>query len=488
MKKLKWLLMFLLLPSFAFASSVKIVNESNTNEGYHVQATIEMDETNSSTHTVIITSTGTSGVGVKGDKGDKGDPGINGTNGANGIDGTDGMNGANGTNGVDGHSPVVGMNGDQITVDGTVTGPHLTGSQGPQGIPGEDSGGGSIVYEATAPVTLGFGVSVTSITSIGDSLSLISSTSGREVARFMPGYAGASFLVRQQGDVADLPAIASIGDPTTGIAIAGPDAPRIAFALGGTQVFHFDHYGKFYGGRWLRDDYQPGIVEERDFDTGIFWHYENPWSIPLPSAQKALGFSIDNVPYLKTWSTRTWAPAFIADGSITSGGQFLAPNGTAAVPSYSFTTDTNTGIINGSDRLGMVSNGVETFRSRLGYQSGSEIMGTATNPSLYVGSPSVGFHLVPSNTLAIDTASTERMRIDDNGNVSIGTTTSGALFTVGGSSSTVNVAISGKTSVGTSVGTLTNAPCAGDPTTFVSVFIYIDDVKKEARIPAWVCE
>jgi hypothetical protein len=38
--------------------------------------------------------------------------------------------GGDGTDGADGHSPVLTWSGDQIAIDGTVTGPHLTGPAG----------------------------------------------------------------------------------------------------------------------------------------------------------------------------------------------------------------------------------------------------------------------------------------------------------------------------------------------------------------------
>jgi hypothetical protein len=46
--------------------------------------------------------------------------------------------GPQGPAGADGHSPTVSMAGDQITVDGIVTGPHLTGPEGPAGTGGVD--------------------------------------------------------------------------------------------------------------------------------------------------------------------------------------------------------------------------------------------------------------------------------------------------------------------------------------------------------------
>ena len=49
-----------------------------------------------------------------------------------------------GPQGPPGHSPVLTWSGDQIAIDGVVSGPHLTGPQGPQGPPGS---GGISDYE-----------------------------------------------------------------------------------------------------------------------------------------------------------------------------------------------------------------------------------------------------------------------------------------------------------------------------------------------------
>ena len=50
--------------------------------------------------------------------------------------GRKGDTGADGLPGADGHSPVLTWSGDQIAVDGVVSGPHLTGPQGVQGVQG----------------------------------------------------------------------------------------------------------------------------------------------------------------------------------------------------------------------------------------------------------------------------------------------------------------------------------------------------------------
>jgi hypothetical protein len=72
-------------------------------------------------------------AGPQGPKGDKGDQGIQGLKGDKGDKGD---TGASGAAGADGHSPVLTWQGDQIAIDGVVSGPNLTGPQGPQGPPG----------------------------------------------------------------------------------------------------------------------------------------------------------------------------------------------------------------------------------------------------------------------------------------------------------------------------------------------------------------
>jgi hypothetical protein len=71
--------------------------------------------------------------GVKGDPGDQGIQGIQGVKGDlgnQGIQGIQGVKGDSGVPGADGHNPVIAMDGDQVTVDGVVVGPHLTGPAG----------------------------------------------------------------------------------------------------------------------------------------------------------------------------------------------------------------------------------------------------------------------------------------------------------------------------------------------------------------------
>lgn len=97
--------------------------------------------------------------GVAGPTGEPGPQGIQGEPGAPGPQGPAGEPGpigATGPAGADGHSPTVGMSGDQITVDGTVIGPHLTGPTGPQG-PVGPTGAPGAVANASSYILVGPG-------------------------------------------------------------------------------------------------------------------------------------------------------------------------------------------------------------------------------------------------------------------------------------------------------------------------------------------
>jgi hypothetical protein len=140
---------------------------------------------------------------------------------------------------------------------------------------------------------------------------------------------------------------------------------------------------------------------------------------------------------------------------VINGNQALFSNsGTAALPSISFDNDQNTGIINPSnaDNLGFVTNGSERMRidqvgnvgigmsPATGYKldvnghvhvaDGSQLILSKTANA---GLPSIAFDannnsgiFSPSDDiLALSTGSQERMRIDANGHVGIGTTTPG---------------------------------------------------------------
>lgn len=89
-------------------------------------------------------------TGPQGPVGGTGATGPQGPIGDTGPQGPIGTTGATGATGAAGHSPTVAMSGDQITVDSVVTGPHLTGPQGPIGLTGATGNTGSQGATGTA--------------------------------------------------------------------------------------------------------------------------------------------------------------------------------------------------------------------------------------------------------------------------------------------------------------------------------------------------
>jgi hypothetical protein len=159
-------------------------------------------------------------------------------------------------------------------------------------------------------------------------------------------------------------------------------------------------------------------------------------------------------------------------GTLTTTGAFVAPLGTALLPSYTFTGDLNTGIwSSGADTLNISTAGAERLRvtstGDIGIGTTSPInklhlhsTGTSSNMSftttvsgvtgndgLIVG------HQDDSNIFwgkenlptRFATNNTEKMRINANGNVGIGTDNPGRLLDVNGVSRFRNIAYFGPT-------------------------------------------
>jgi hypothetical protein len=111
-----------------------------------------------------------------------------------------------------------------------------------------------------------------------------------------------------------------------------------------------------------------------------------------------------------------------------SANRVLTANGTVSVPSYTFTTDVSSGTyLPATSTIGMTTAGVERTRVDL---SGLRIMnGTIRNLAGSVSAPSytffndlsMGLYDPASNVLGFVTSGVERMRVDSNGNVGIGT-------------------------------------------------------------------
>ncbi|MFC4817728.1 hypothetical protein [Flavobacterium sp. GCM10023249] len=96
--------------------------------------------------------------------------------------------------------------------------------------------------------------------------------------------------------------------------------------------------------------------------------------------------------------------------------------GTAALPFYSFSADTNTGIFSpGADQVDFSTNGAARFRIPAADQVHALSLGTAALPFYsFSGDPDIGLWSPTANNLAFSTNATERWRLDANGNVGVG--------------------------------------------------------------------
>ena len=118
------------------------------------------------------------------------------------------------------------------------------------------------------------------------------------------------------------------------------------------------------------------------------------------------------------------------DGDLTVDGQILASDGTAALPSYSFTNDIDTGMyLAGSNEIGFTTNGTEgtqisatNFLSTLG--------GTVTIPGINFGlnaDTNTGIYHIAADTVGISTGGVQRLSVSTT-ELQIGT--SGAIMSL----------------------------------------------------------
>ncbi len=129
-------------------------------------------------------------------------------------------------------------------------------------------------------------------------------------------------------------------------------------------------------------------------------------------------------------------------GPITSSG-VSASGGSAAAPSYSFSSDSNTGFysssadtievtVGGSNIFDMSSAGLVSATT--GGASVGSTNGTASAPTFsFSGDEDTGWFSPAANELSATTAGTERIRIDSSGNIAIGTASTSAHLEVNGS-------------------------------------------------------
>jgi hypothetical protein len=143
-------------------------------------------------------------------------------------------------------------------------------------------------------------------------------------------------------------------------------------------------------------------------------------------------------------STTVTANGAVQRAGDTMTGQLLAIDGSAVVPSVGFASDTNTGIFSvGVDGFGISAGGITQAIIGVGqttydceFNATGQILGkngTAASPSISFTNNSItGIFSAASDSLGFSTAGTEALRVDNVGNVGIGTTAPTQRLTVSG--------------------------------------------------------
>jgi hypothetical protein len=235
----------------------------------------------------------------------------------------------------------------------------------------------------------------------------ISTTSLRKVARsnFVLSETEVDLMVSNNGYALATNYVAKVGDTMTGRLVMDPKG--VAATDGGSIVFTE---------LAANGTAQVGFRAPDDVTTGVVW--------ALPAADGTSGQLLQtNGSGVLNWVT---APV--------NGGTFLAGNGSALLPSISFSGDPDTGMYwFGGNVVGFAANGAAVAQvSANGLIVGSSgavdtawlktNAPSATHPSYTFGSDGdTGMYRAGVNTLAFSTAGTERLRISDTGNVGVGT-------------------------------------------------------------------
>gem|GEM_PF-1272262 len=171
---------------------------------------------------------------------------------------------------------------------------------------------------------------------------------------------------------------------------------------------------------------------------------------PSTSENGMIRYNSDNNKF-EAYENGAWTN--MIGGNSSSASSVAASAGSAALPSISFGSDTDTGLYSsGADSIGISAGGAKVWdittsgivSSTAGGATIKTSAGSASAPTFsFKGDEDTGWYLAAPDTLAATTAGTERVRIDSNGNVGIGTTAPTRTLDLGGAiqfSSANNVA------------------------------------------------
>ena len=140
-------------------------------------------------------------------------------------------------------------------------------------------------------------------------------------------------------------------------------------------------------------------------------------------------------------------PQYVGGGGVTF--PLEGSDGSAALPTYSFSSDTNNGMfLAASDELGLSSGGIERIRivgTGVSLQNNSRLSledGSAANPAIRFNSDTdTGVFYPDADSIGFSTGGTEQLRIGSSGEILVAGTaagTSGQVLTSGGASAAVS--------------------------------------------------